>query len=86
MLEEAGFSEEQVDAFDQEYDRKCAGTSLSLSSLADENAVVVKTGGLHIKAENGTDIQTKTVDGRLCIVIPVGMGIVEVNGMACKLG
>ncbi|EOS68795.1 hypothetical protein C818_02670 [Lachnospiraceae bacterium MD308] len=86
MLEEAGFSEEQVDAFDQEYDRKCAGTSLSLSSLADENAVVVKTGGLHIKAENGTDIQTKTVDGRLCIVIPVGTGIAEVNGMACKLG
>lgn len=85
LLSAAGFSDEQVEAFGNEYDAGIGRKgSVALRSLTDEKNVTVKAYGLQVKADVGTDIAAKMIDGRLCMIIPVDTGTVEVNGISCS--
>lgn len=83
MLRDSGVEEEQVNAFCEMCDRQFGeGTALSPANLIDGKRFEVKTAEatISVSAEDSRLVETRVVDGRKYLMIPVGEGL-EVNGL-----
>lgn len=83
MFEQSGVSPEQMESFDRSFEEN-AGEKVSLlaSNIADVRKFNIQTPDVIIKVnpERADLVQTRIIDGRQCLVIPVDDHI-EVNGM-----
>ena len=83
ILQEGGVEEPQVTAFCESCDRQFgAGAALSPANLIDNKRFEVKTAEatITLNAADSYLVQTRIVDGRKYLLIPVSEGL-EVNGM-----
>lgn len=83
LLAESGVKNERLEHFDQTFDQTAgAKTSLYVSNVANQRTFEVKTPDVVIKVnpERADLIETATVNGRRCLVIPI-TDQVEVNGI-----
>lgn len=82
----SGVKNEKLEQFDQHYDTTAGeSTSLYVNNVINTRSFEVKTPDVVIKVNpERTDlIETKTINGRECLVIELG-GSVEVNGIAVR--
>ncbi len=82
----SGVKNEKLEHFDQHYDTTAGeDTSLYVNNVINTRSFEVKTPDVVIKVNpERTDlIETKTINGRECLVIELG-GSVEVNGIAVR--
>ena len=86
MLEKQGVSEEERENFLAAYQTKLGNKDVHLSSLFDRRKMDIKTQEASIKVEMDRvfDIETRTVDGRVYLMIPLNNNVVEVNGVPVK--
>ncbi len=83
MLREGGAQDEQVAAFCDMCDKHFGeGTAISPANLIDGKRFEVKTAEatISVSAEDSCLVETRVVDGRRYLMIPVGDGL-EVNGL-----
>lgn len=82
LISKSGVSDEAVEAYDKSED---ADIEVMADNVIDTKKFEVKTPGITVKAapDSITKIETKIIDGRKCIVIPVDDNV-EVNGMPVK--
>ncbi len=86
LFANSGVSNEKLDEFDRHFDETAGeNTSLLVSNVLNTRTFEVKTPDVVIKVKpERTDlIETKTINGRECLVIELG-GNVEVNGIAIR--
>lgn len=86
MLESTGVSNEQISSFEEHYDDVAGSrTEFNAANVVNARSFEVKTKDVVIKiAPDRTDlIETKEVDGKLCLVIEIS-DHVEVNGITVK--
>lgn len=86
LLADSGVANEKLEAFDQRYDETAGeDTSLYASNVFNARSFEVKTPDVVIKVKpERTDlIETRNIDGRECLVIPLD-GNVEVNGITVR--
>lgn len=86
LLAKSGLEEKQLEAFEQEYDDLAgSNTSLLAANLVNTRRFEVKTPDvvIHVNPDRSDLVQTKMVDGRQCLVIPVD-DHVEVNGITVQ--
>lgn len=86
MLESTGVSNEQISSFEEHYDDVAGSrTEFTAANVVNARSFEVKTKDVVIKvAPDRTDlIETKEVDGKLCLVIEIS-DQVEVNGITVK--
>ena len=86
MLEKQGVSEEECENFLAAYQTKLGNKGVHLSSLFDRRKMDIKTQESSVKVEMDRvfDIETRTVDGRVYLMIPLNNNVVEVNGVPVK--
>ena len=86
MLEKQGVSEEECENFLAAYQTKLGNKGVHLSSLFDRRKMDIKTQEASVKVEMDRvfDIETRTVDGRVYLMIPLNNNVVEVNGVPVK--
>lgn len=86
MLEKQGVSEEERENFLAAYQTKLGNKGVHLSSLFDRRKMDIKTQEASVKVEMDRvfDIETRTVDGRVYLMIPLNNNVVEVNGVPVK--
>ena len=83
ILTDSGVQEERVTAFCETCDREFGeGTALNPANLIGGKRFEVKTAEatISLNAEDSCLVETRIVDGRKYLLIPVGEGL-EVNGM-----
>ena len=88
LLEDCGVAEEKLDTFDQQYELVAGdASSLMASNIASPRKFEVKTPDVVVKIdpERAELIETKVIDGRKCLVIPME-GEIEVNGICVHMG
>ena len=88
LLEDCGVAEEKLDTFDQQYELVAGDApSLMASNIASPRKFEVKTPDVVVKIdpERAELIETKVIDGRKCLVIPME-GEIEVNGICVHMG
>ena len=88
LLEDCGVAEEKLDTFDQQYELVAGDQpSLMASNIASTRKFEVKTPDVVVKIdpERAELIETKVIDGRKCLVIPME-GEIEVNGICVHMG
>lgn len=88
LLEDCGVAEEKLDTFDQRYELVAGDApSLMASNIASPRKFEVKTPDVVVKIdpERAELIETKVIDGRKCLVIPME-GEIEVNGICVHMG
>ena len=88
LLEDCGVAEEKLDTFDQQYELVAGDApSLMASNIANPRKFEVKTPDVVVKIdpEHAELIETKVIDGRKCLVIPME-GEIEVNGICVHMG
>lgn len=88
LLEDCGVAEEKLDTFDQQYELVTGDQpSLMASNIASPRKFEVKTPDVVVKIdpERAELIETKVIDGRKCLVIPME-GEIEVNGICVHMG
>lgn len=88
LLEDCGVAEEKLDTFDQQYELAAGDTpALMASNIATPRKFEVKTPDVVVKIdpERAELIETKVIDGRKCLVIPME-GEIEVNGICVHMG
>ena len=88
LLEDCGVAEEKLDTFDQQYELVAGDApSLMASNIANPRKFEVKTPDVVVKIdpERAELIETKVIDGRKCLVIPME-GEIEVNGICVHMG
>lgn len=86
ILAQSGVQEEQVTAFCEACGREFGeGAALAPANLIDGKRFEVKTAEatISLSAENSCLVETRVVDGRKYLMIPVGEGL-EVNGMPVR--
>ena len=86
ILADSGVANERLSEFDRHYDETAGeSTPLLMNNVMETRAFEVKTPDVVIKVKpERTDlIETRSIDGRTCLVIALG-GSVEVNGIAVK--
>ena len=86
LFEKSGVAEEKLADFEKLYDAAAGeDTALMVSNVANTRTFEVKTPDVVIKVKpERTDlIETRTINGRECLVIELG-GSVEVNGIAVR--
>lgn len=84
LLESSGVEEEQLESFEKHFDETAGGqASILASNVVNARAFEVKTPDVIIKVnpERSDLVETREVDGRLCLVIEID-GNIEVNGIA----
>lgn len=86
MLEQQGVSEDECENFLAAYQTKLGNKGVHLSSLFDRRKMDIKTQEASVKIEMDRvfDIETRTVDGRVYLMIPLNDNVVEVNGVPVK--
>ena len=88
LLEDCGVAEEKLDTFDQQYELVAGDQpSLMAFNIASPRKFEVKTPDVVVKIdpERAELIETKVIDGRKCLVIPME-GEIEVNGICVHMG
>ncbi len=83
VLSDSGVTPEKLTAFEKKYDEEIgAETTLQATNIIDTGKTKVKTTGVEIKcnAEDIDILETRIIDGRRCIVIPLDNGV-EINGI-----
>lgn len=83
ILADCGVAPEKVDAFTRRCtERLGEGTSIRPENVIDSKKFVIKTDALTVSLtpEESFRLETRVIDGRKCLVIPVG-DTVEINGM-----
>ena len=86
LFANSGVSNEKLDEFDRHFDETAGeNTSLLVNNVINTRSFEVKTPDIVIKVKpERTDlIETKTINGRECLVIELG-GNVEVNGITVR--
>ncbi|MCM1569434.1 MAG: DUF4317 domain-containing protein [Roseburia sp.] len=86
LLADSGVANEKLEAFDERYDETAGeDASLYVSNVFNNRSFEVKTPDVVIKVKpERTDlIETRTINGRECLVIPLD-GSVEVNGITVR--
>ncbi len=87
MLEDCGASEEQLRKFDVVYDEAVGDddTPIPAENVADTRNLVIKSDNvrLSVKAEVSEIVETRIIDGREYILIPVSDNL-EVNGIRIR--
>lgn len=86
LFASSGVSNEKLEEFDRHYDETAGETtSLLVNNVVNTRTFEVKTPDIVIKVKpERTDlIETKTINGRECLVIELG-GSVEVNGITVR--
>ncbi len=86
LFASSGVSNEKMEEFDRHYDETAGeSTSLFVNNVVNTRSFEVKTPDVVIKVKpERTDlIETRTINGRECLVIELG-GSVEVNGIAVR--
>lgn len=83
LFEEVGVEDEKLEGFDQTYE-SLAGekTALMAANITNTRRVEIKTPDvvIHVNPERADLVETKMVDGRRCLVIPMEDNV-EVNGI-----
>ena len=86
ILEEGGADKDALETFDVIYDQAAGDeTEFQVSNIVNARRFEVKTPAVSIKVapENAALIETREIDGRKCLVIPIEDGL-EVNGIPVK--
>ena len=87
LLEDCGVNEEKLEMFDHQYEA-AAGESASLmaANLTNTRRMEIKTPDvvIHVNPERADLVETRVIDGRKCLVIPME-GEVVVNGVHINL-
>ncbi len=86
LFASSGVSNEKLEEFDRHYDETAGeATSLLVNNVVNTRTFEVKTPDIVIKVKpERTDlIETKTINGRECLVIELG-GSIEVNGISVR--
>lgn len=86
ILADSGVANDRLAEFDRHYDETAGeNTSLLMNNVMNTRSFEVKTPDVVIKVKpERTDlIETRTIDGRECLVIELG-GSVEVNGITVR--
>lgn len=87
MLTDAGMDEKHAESVTEAY-RKRFGEEhkVMLGNMVDKSKTTIKTGSAMIKVDTDCihEVETKKVNGRLFVMIPLNENLVEVNGMAVK--
>lgn len=87
LFEESGVKNEDLELFDQQFDAAAGEKStLMASNITNTKRMEIKTPDvtIHISPDHAELIETRIINGRKCLVIP--MEDVEVNGIAVKMG
>lgn len=88
LLEASGVPEEKVKSFEEKYDEEIGPkASLMATNIVDTKSVKVKASNAVIKvsAEYSDLLETRIIDGRRCIVIPLDDNV-EINGIPVNPG
>ena len=83
ILEENDIPEEKIQAFEKEFDKSISrDTPVLVSNIVNTRQFQIETPDvvIKVKPERMDLVETKVIDGRTCLVIPVDEHI-EVNGM-----
>lgn len=83
LFEECGVEEEKLENFDSCYEATAGeNTALMASNITNTRRMEIKTPDvvIHVDPDRAELIETKIVDGRKCLVIPME-GDIEVNGI-----
>lgn len=83
ILSESGVSDEKVSCFEKNYDDRIGEkATLQATNIVDTSKMKIKTTAVEIKCDplQAELLETKIVDGRRCIVIPLDNGV-EINGI-----
>ena len=83
VLSDSGVSQEKIDNFEKKYDDEIGeDATLQATNIVDTTKMKVKTTAVEIKckAEDIALLETKIIDGRRCIIIPLDNGV-EINGI-----
>lgn len=87
LLQRSGAPEDKMTSFDQEYDT-IAGeeTTLMAENIASIKKFDIQTPDIiiHVDPDRADLVETKIIDGRQCLVIPVDSHV-EVNGMNVRI-
>lgn len=88
VLESVGVPQEKVKVFEEKFDEEIGPkASLMATNILDTKAVKVKASNAVIKvsAEYSDMLETRIIDGRRCIVIPLDNNV-EINGIPVNAG
>lgn len=83
LFEECGVEKEKLETFDSCYEATAGeNTALMASNITNTRRMEIKTPDvvIHVEPDRAELIETKIVDGRKCLVIPME-GDIEVNGI-----
>ena len=86
LFASSGVSNEKLEEFDRHFDETTGGqTALLVDNVINSRSFEVKTPDVVIKVNpERTDlIETRTINGRPCLVIELG-GNIEVNGISVR--
>jgi hypothetical protein len=86
LFEECGVKEEKMEIFDEQFEAAAGEKStLMAQNITNTKRMEIKTPDvvIHISPERADLIETRILDGRKCLVIP--MEDVEVNGIAVRM-
>lgn len=86
MLEQQGVSKEECENFLASYQTKLGNKGIHLSSLFDQKKMDIKTleASVKVEMERAFDVETRTIDGRVYLMIPLNDNVVEINGVPVK--
>jgi len=89
LLSQSGADDETLEHFDEEFEQASGSTQAELyvTNVANTKKFEIKTPNIviSVKPECADLIETKTIDGRLCFVIPMDDSV-EVNGIPVRTG
>ena len=83
LFEECGVEDEKLEAFDSCYEATAGeNTALMASNITNTRRMEIKTPDvvIHVDPDRAELVETKIVDGRKCLVIPME-GDIEINGI-----
>lgn len=87
LFEESGVQDEKLEAFDRQYDQAAGEqSSLVAANITNTRRMEIKTPDvvIHVNPERAELVETRTIDGRPCLVIPVEDNV-EVNGIRVSM-
>lgn len=86
LFEESGVKNERMETFDEQFDAAAGEKStLMAANITNTKRMEIKTPAItiHVSPENADLIETRILEGRKCLVIP--MEDVEVNGISVRM-
>lgn len=84
FLKDAGMPEETAEMIAASYKKRLGDShEISLASMADKSKAIIKTGTSVIKTDSECihELETRKINGRVYLMIPVHDNLIEVNGV-----